>query len=533
MERSAREEELFVNLFSLLRRPSTPKPSCARIRPRLENLEARTLLSVDVGLTINGTTDRLYIPPDTGGAAGPDFYVETINLHMSYYRKDTGAASGSLSFQSLFAPLGDVRDLSDPVIDYDQFTGQFVVGVTEYTQPFSSICRFDFAVSNDSDPHDGWNIYRYDMNDGTASSLLADYPKMGYNADAYFISFNMFTTGFSHVDILSIDKSTLDGYRNIVPGGASNMTLVPAVMHDANPGDPEWLVESGSNSVKIVQMTNYLSFAPTFQIYNEPVAPFGSPPNARDAGGGTVPLSTLGTRFYSAAEMYGQLVAAHTVGTGGLAHVRWYQFDITGDSPVLVQSDEINPGLGVSTYFPAIDINVNGDLGMTYMESSSTEYVSMYVTGQNANDFGTSMQDGAVTHPGTTRYTISRVGDYSSVCVDPNDGITFWAANEYKGASAYNTGIASFGISPLGTVSAAVARRVALANSSPAGVTAAWLPASPVLSTDQLPINQALGVDWLFTSAPSHQAETPAVLVQAAPADTNLESGVWDGELGF
>jgi hypothetical protein len=40
--------------------------------------------------------------------------------------------------------------------------------------------------------------------------------------------------------------------------------------------------------------------------------------------------------------------------------------------------------VGIHTYYSSIEIAANGDIGMTFMQSSSTEFMSMYVTGQNA-----------------------------------------------------------------------------------------------------------------------------------------------------
>jgi hypothetical protein len=73
---------------------------------------------------------------------------------------------------------------------------------------------------------------------------------------------------------------------------------------------------------------------------------------------------------------------------------------------------------------------------MTFMQSSSTEFVSMYVTGQASGDALGIMQTPVRVKQGQAAYGASfdaspfRAGDYSGITVDPNDG-TFWAANEY------------------------------------------------------------------------------------------------------
>jgi hypothetical protein len=51
---------------------------------------------------------------------------------------------------------------------------------------------------------------------------------------------------------------------------------------------------------------------------------------------------------------------------------------------------------------------------------------------------------------GTSHYSIPRCGDYSGTSVDPSNGTTFWSANEFKGASTWNTGFASYTVSSAG-----------------------------------------------------------------------------------
>jgi hypothetical protein len=294
-----------------------------------------------------------------------------------------------------------------------------------------------------------------------------------------------------------------------------------------------WLVEAGGfNSMRVVQMTDVLTDTPSFSSTTVPVPSYGSPPNATQLGGGTIPTANLGTRVYNAAMINGQLMAAHTVGIGGVAQARWYQFDTTLGTPYLYQSGTINQGPGVHTYMPTIDMNYEGDLGMTFMESSPSEYVSMYVTGQSIYDSPGDMQTPVVTHPGTSRYTISRVGDYSGISVDPNDGLTFWAANEYKGNSPYfNTGIASFSVSPQGFSPAAAglrhAARVLTAAAAPAAMPGLSVaPAgAPADGLSEGPSVAVALVDWVF--AATRQKDQDAV----APAFGSAVRGAAPGRV--
>ena len=112
---------------------------------------------------------------------------------------------------------------------------------------------------------------------------------------------------------------------------------------------------------------------------------------------------------------------------------------------MLALQGTIDPGPGIATYYGSAALDVGGNIGFTYMESSSNEYPSMYVTGL----VGGTLQPGIDVAPGTSFLDgFFRAGDYSSVAVDPTNGGTFWAANEYKGDAFWNTAVASFSFAP-------------------------------------------------------------------------------------
>ena len=457
-------EEHFVQLpqFSI-GQASWSRRRLPAARLFVESLETRNLLSVNVLSLFRGQTGSAADePPDTIAAAGPDVIVELVNgqqtnhTSVAYYDKNTGAKLFQQDLSIFFRPLGGVLSQGDVVVIYDELAGRFALGTLDFSLAGAGKSRFDFAVSIDSNPLDGFTLARYDMNDGVGGFDFADYPRIGYNADAYVVSFNMFPAGLprDHVDTLAIDKNTLAGHRVMVPGGSANFTMAPASMHDSQPGDPMWFVESsselGGNTIGIVEMTNVLSDTPSYAITQVAVPDyfgipyvFGLQPFSANT------INTDDARIFNSAMRFGQIVAAQSIvdSSNGATHVRWYQFDTTGNAPILVQTGNIDQGLGVNTYYPSIDINILGDLGMTFMESSTSEYMSMYVTGRKSNDPLNAMQPPVLAFAGQDVYQGGRAGDFSGTTVDPVDGVTFWSANEYKPHDAYwGTGIASFSI---------------------------------------------------------------------------------------
>ncbi len=426
-------------------------------RPYLEILEARTLLSVTVLKSFAGlsyTDDPRYQPPDADAAAGPDTIVETVNATVRFFDKSTGAPLFSERLEDFFAPLKPGAFVFDPVVTYDDMAGRFFLAALDGGG------SLDFAVSDSSNPFDGFTeMHQVDLyeTDAQGHPLFSDYPKLGFNADAYVLTVNMLEadrTTHDHVQIITIDKSSvLDANPNTLREyqvdrtDPAIATMAAAPMHGSAPGGPMYFVVvsplQGGDSVRVVQMTNELSDSPTFTDVAIPVPPFDAPPLAVHPGG---TIETFENFILNADWRNNQLVATQHVGSEGVVRVRWYEFATGAGTPALIQSGEINQGPGVSTYFSAIAVADNGDLGLTFMESSATEFVSMYITGRTASDPPGTMQTPLAVFPGENRYGGARGGDYSAVTVDPIDG-TFWAANMYTPSFAFwGTGIANFAL---------------------------------------------------------------------------------------
>jgi hypothetical protein len=402
--------------------------------------------TVTVGVNVQGLGYSNVIPPDTNGAVGPNHFVEAINLSVGFYNKSNGSLISSKTLTSFFSGLGGEENFSDPVIEYDTYANKFVLCVLDYASNGSN-SRVDFGVSNTSDPTGSWTLKRYDTthDNGGGGVYQTDYPRMGYNADAYVIMLNQFGTP-NHASTLSIRKSDLASFLYAWPTSMATIPgPAPAVIHDGSAGGPMWLVGTGSGSnIRVFKMTNELNSTPTINSFSVSVPSYSVMSAPRQPGGSM--SWTLDTRVFNAAVRNNFLVAAHNVEVGTNDVARWYEFDISGATPTLAQSGNVSPGGTTDTYFPTIEINTANSLGMTYIESSSSEYMTTYVTGRTTSDATGTMETGAKVPAltGTSNYTVSRCGDYSGTTVDPSNGTTFWSANEFKGSSVWNTGFASY-----------------------------------------------------------------------------------------
>jgi len=380
----------------------------------LEPLETRTVLSVNLSTgfagmdfpSVNATRSNGSAPPDTIGAAGPSHIVELVNTDIAIYTK-SGTKLLQQDLLDFFAPVQPTAFLSDPVVSYDEEIGRFVVGVLEITDPtFFSDCHLLYAVSDSSDPTQDTNgdglafseMHRFDVetSGGLFGSFL-DFPRFGWNADEHVFTGNMFAlnffTGgfdFTGVQVITIDKSTVTDANpatfafNRITGGTVHGTLAPATMHGSAPGDPMWMVEEADtnvtsrNQLRVLKFTNLLSTSPVVDQYLVNVAPYTADPTS-----GTPPAPQPGTsnqiqtndgRILNAEWRSNRLLAAQTVGlsTDSESHARWYELSTVGGTPTLTSQETLDPGPGIFTYFPAVAIAPSGDVGMSYMQSSST-----------------------------------------------------------------------------------------------------------------------------------------------------------------
>jgi hypothetical protein len=446
-------EDHIVSAFRFLTSRKT-RPA-QRVLLRLEQLEERALFAINVFDNIGGIGYTGFQPPDTIGASAYTTVAEAVNLQLTIWNQSTHAVLLNQSLTSFFNSVpgigGGVLQGSDPVMAFDLYTGQYVIGMLDYNT--SNASRFDLAVSNDENPADGWYGARYNMNDGTGGFDFADYPKLGYNASAYVFSFNMFPnlSSFNHVNLLTVDKTNLgNATRLAMSGGASNFTVNPVVTLDdpGSPSDPIWLIQVSGSTLRLNQLSNLTSGSPTLGPSRTVSIPAYSNMHAPRQPGGTMNWN-FDTRLLNASEVYGQIVTGHSVAVGADDKARVYQVDVNNPtSPFLQQTFNVG-ATGEDAYFPAVSMDYNADIGITYMQSGSNESMSMYVTGQTYQDppapwTGGGYQTPVRTFTGSGSYTSTRAGDYAGITMDVNDASSFWAFQEYKGSSVWGTGITHF-----------------------------------------------------------------------------------------
>jgi hypothetical protein len=396
------------------------------------------------------------LPPDTNAAVGNGFVVETVNVQLRVFSK----ASGALLLDEPLATLFGASTGGDPYVLYDDTADRW------YVSAFDSNDRGLFlAVSLDGNPLDGF-LPTYHL---TNVGGFPDYEKPGFNKDAIFISFNNFGPGGgAAATIATIDKQAalLGTLTYFVSHPEFQFrAMPPAQMHMTQDGGGhrhalagvEWFVSTDGNdfsgtTIRVTRMTNYLSSSPNFTYTSLPVTAYQNASKA-DQPGGTITTfpntTTTQVQFHN-----GHLVTAMASATATDNFVypkgRIYQIDVSRGTPTLLAERLVDPGNGIAVQMPSVDQDSQGNLGLTWMESSKTEFLTMWVA--TLDRFGKLVS--AVAAPGGGFFAANfRIGDYSTTALDlTNDqqGV-FWSANEYIGDGSrtdiWRTHITSFSAS--------------------------------------------------------------------------------------
>jgi hypothetical protein len=171
------------------------------------------------------------------------------------------------------------------------------------------------------------------------------------------------------------------------------------------------------------------------------------------AGGSVASVTVANPGIYSNTA---GITGAVTGGTGtgakfnfrfsGERDVEWFAIDVSSGTPAF-QLDGGVPnvgriGFGPNTYayYPGIDINSMGQIGLSFMESdtvggavdSATKgFVSTFVTARMPTDPAGTMDAPVLVAAGTgSGDIVDRAGDFSGMNIDPVNG-TFWGTNQF------------------------------------------------------------------------------------------------------
>ncbi|MBF0519197.1 MAG: hypothetical protein HQK92_05685, partial [Nitrospirae bacterium] len=443
--------------------------------------------------SFTGMSSSNVAPPDTMGAAGPNYLVNMTNGGVAIYTKSTGALYRQVTLASFWSSLGSAASSPyDVKVIYDQFNSRFIVtSVSGESGPNAYLL---VGVSATSDPTGTWYMWSINvsLNNGTTSTNnWGDYPQLGFDQNYIYVTLNMFdnSDNYQYVKIIAIAQSQLTSshssltWTELVNPSGTYFGLQPC--HVFGTSQSHYFLEEGyygsGNSISVIAATDAPASASAtgdassgvtryFKIYSLSFS--GSTSSWTDRGylqvqnsypildmpsasqpGTTYKLDTGDTRILSSVCRNGYIWASHTVGSSDntKTEAAWYQIDPSRASSnsssigTTVSEGRVNDTT-LSYFYPSIAVDSSNNVALGFSGSSSSTYGSAYYTARNSTAAAGTMQSVATLKAGAGTYicsfcgsTTSRWGDYSATAIDPTDE-SFWTIQEYApGGTNTNT----------------------------------------------------------------------------------------------
>jgi len=424
-----------------------------------------------------GVDDTDTEPPDVAMAAGPNQIVAAANFTVNTWDK-TGTLLGSQSFSSFFSPLGGFASwfIFDPVVTYDSYMQRFwLIATARNDSSNGSVVLI--ALSNSSDPSlAGWTFWWVDFTiDGnSATTNWCDYPHVGYDTQAIYMSCNQFnfpssSGSFQYAKVRLMAKSQFlsntccswwdhwnlkEGTLNL----STSFAVQPATMRLAANANGEFLVDAqgGGGSGSDLQVWHFpdpIGNPGQLDSASIGTSNYGPAPSAQQPFGVTG-IDTGDARLLFANWENGHLSTGQNSNCNSRSCAGFYEVDVSGFSNLSMVNDWALQSTSEDFYYPSVDQNFNADKIMVFSRSSSSvnagaDYAAIPNSGNCTLCIGNdvSLAAGASTYSRVCCGNRNRWGDYFSASADP-DGVGIWISGEFVSAmnvwateigSAYNT----------------------------------------------------------------------------------------------
>jgi hypothetical protein len=243
----------------------------------------------------NGGNQFSLEPPDQGLCVGNGFVLETVNDVLRVFDYAGNPLSGVVDLNTFYGYPPAVKRtmprvfgpfVTDPSCYYDPTTQRWfhvvlTLDIDSKSGRFLGPNHLDIAVSQTSNPTGAWTIYRLPVQDdgsqgtpdhGCTTDLdkngnpighgpcLGDYPHLGLNANAFFVTTNEYSFfGFDYhgAQVYAFSKKAIEsGAASVavtqfdthgLDNGNSGFTLAPATSPNSNAGGrTEWFLSSNA-----------------------------------------------------------------------------------------------------------------------------------------------------------------------------------------------------------------------------------------------------------------------------------------------
>jgi len=397
-----------------------------------------------------------YIPPDLYMAVGPTHVIGVDNGRFRIWDKE-GRLVKTISADAWYSSTLSVVSAFDPKVQYDHIAKRWIMVWLDQDDA-TSRGNYMVSVSADSIPLGTWYNYALpsNVNGTTNSNSWGDYQGVGFDDQAVYLTSNQFAFGgsFQGTRIRIISKADL--YSNTAgpvhwkdlwdirePNSFGNtFGARPTIMYSTS-SEYYLLVQSPFSTgtfVTLYKITNPVT-NPVMTAVNVPVTQYSGPPSASQLGGGMA-IESGGSNFqYEPVYKNGFLWAVHSVRNASFttySSVSYLKINTSTNSTV----EDVSMGAnGFWHFYPALSVDKDNNLAITYSRSGTNEYIGAFYTSRLSTD-PPGLSGSKLLQAGKTNYVKdfgggrNRWGDYTGIWLDPSDQNNFWMLTEYAEAPA-------------------------------------------------------------------------------------------------
>ena len=462
--------------------PLTPEPNAAVVSQSAGSLFQSLIGFVGIhegdNVAANGGDSE---PPDQGLAVNNNVLAEINNNVIRFFNATTGAPLTGPMANSAFFGVPAGFNLSDTQVFFDPVSQRWIFDELMFSDSFDG---FELAVSQTSDPLGKYFLYKLrafsdDLAGCGGWDCLPDYPKMGYDANGFYITADLFSNvsnAFVEVAIYPLPKYLIEMGANFnyarlddpmdfvvqpsvpAPGEPFSTANNGSEFLMSAPGSPNLAILAIDNTNNInntPQSMNLLRTTVAAQAYGSGTVPSTQPnvigPYCKSVGTTSAPSLDGGYSAFQATiqkanggNLYGALPFGSNDGNGlNRDVIAWFEVQPTlggtSLSAKIVNQGYVIPPGGNSISYPAFGLNHTGAgiLGMTITDNVATFPSAAIVnfTGTATNSAiviagpGFTSDDGFSGCPKNLPGAKGRWGDYGAATVDAVTGFSY-TANE-------------------------------------------------------------------------------------------------------
>lgn len=422
--------------------------------------------------------------PDQALATSPNWVLEGVNASFAVYspsgQLQAGWPKNAQNFFGVPNPPGGCDPngpfLVDPRAFYDSNDGRFWTAMLQDEDAFGvgTNCPFQalfwIAVSQTNNPNGLWNVYAFDMANGTQNGV--DFTEFGFDAQAIYFTGNMWNQAgrrFQYAEVFAANKSLMESGSSVTAHGFFNLQLNGVAVDTVQPVETEAHSYSGPPVGLFVNSLNYnfgskqcsagcqglvawalanpASASPSLTSVFVTTTTYTLAPNA-DEPGCTRCIETngpiiSGTPVYHSGLISFGLETGVNNGTQVVPGIFWGQISpVLSDTGTITGASVLQSGYfdfqgDIAASYGALMPDNDGNLFMVFEEMSSTinpqvSYVARRVTFTAGlfPDAGVTLRVGDARSFGTSRWGDFEATSYDGVATD-----NVWFAGEYAASN--------------------------------------------------------------------------------------------------